>query len=299
MARSMADNPDMMEPTAPHSGRRADDFAWPPVARKAGVDLPLIGVLLLFLAIEASWLVSSDLILGKWTSWRDTGKPGDALVQALPWVVHAVVGLLVVGLLRWRRAVGLVRPRPRHLWGILPIVAFAGVAIVDATRLPAWVLPGALLAAMVVNFSTSSFVEELVYRGYLVNGLTKKLGGTSAVFVSALLSALVHFVPSGRAIELRPFLFFFCFAMVMSRIRAATGSIWLGTVAHASFNVFSTIDLWLYRLGDKWPPGAFVHRATTLVGLGIAFGLILKALARWVIRVSETAKSDLAPRSEG
>lgn len=152
---------------------------------------------------------------------------------------------------------------------------------------------------MVVNFSTSSFVEELVYRGYLVHGLTRKLGGTSAVFVSALLSALVHFVPSGRAIELRSLLFFFCFAIVMSRIRAATGSIWLGAVAHVSFNFFSTIDLWLYRLGDKWPPGAFVHRATTLVGLGMAFGLVLKALARWLIRVSETARDELTPPSEG
>jgi membrane protease YdiL (CAAX protease family) len=272
------------ERTDPPNGRQW----WPPVAEAAGVDLPAPLVLLLFLGIELVWLLSARVILPDgWTRWVNTGSPIDALVQTVPWVVHAVAALAVVGLLRWHRGVGLVG-MPRNWlspWGVVPIAAFVGVAILDATRLPGWVLPGALLGAMVLNYSTSAFVEELVYRGFLVHGLTRRLGGTLAVLTSALLSALVHFVPSGRTITLRPFLFFFCFAILMSAIRSATGSIWYPAVAHAAFDVFTAIDTWLYRLDDRWPPGAFVYRVTFVLGLFLLLALALKALGRLVERL--------------
>lgn len=269
------------------SGSRARE--WPPSPRPAGVDLPVGWLLLVFLGIEATWVLSAK-VLNVGTIWWSTGEPKDALTQTLPWLIHAAIALGVVIRLGWSSVVGLTVPALRHPpdWGVAPILLFAGIAVVDATRLPAYVLPAALLGAMVINFATSAFVEELVYRGYLVHGLTVKLGGTIAILASATLSALVHFVPSGRSIGVAPFAFFFCFAVVMSWIRSATGSIWYGALAHACFNVFTTIDIWLFRLHDPWPPGAFVHRGTTVLGLALTTALVIWTTFRWLLRLAGT-----------
>ncbi len=266
---------------------------WPPTPRAAGVDVPIALLLLVFLGIETTWVVSAR-ILDVGTIWWNTGEPADALEQTIPWLIHAAIALGVVIGLRWTNAVGLAAPALRHpsAWGVAPVMLFVGVAVIDSARLPAGVLPIALFGAMVINFATAAFVEELVYRGFLVHGLTVKLGGTIAVLASATFSALVHFVPSERPIELVPFASSFCFAVVMSRIRSATGSIWYGALAHASFNVFTTSDLWLYRLGEWWPLGVFVHRGTTLVGLVLTTALVLKATFRWVLKKAGT---DLDP----
>ena len=281
-------------PTARPGGFRP---AWPPVPSRSGVNLPLVLVLVVFVGIEWVWIAASDVILGDWVSWKRTLAFEDLAEQTAPWVINAAAAVIVVWALRWGRAVGLTAHTRVSAWGVVPVVVFATVSVADAVQLPVGFVELTFLGAMTVNFAISAFTEELVYRGYLVHGLSTKVGATAAILISATLSALVHFLPSGRPIELQPFTFFFVFAILMSRIRTATDSIWYPTIAHALFNVFVTIDQWLYAMGDRWPPGAFVYRGSRLLGLFLTLGLFLRPLLlRAVSEVTRRRSRDIALR---
>jgi membrane protease YdiL (CAAX protease family) len=91
-----------------------------------------------------------------------------------------------------------------------------------------------LVLAVVV---CAPLVEELLYRGLLLNALSARIADGLAIVVSALWFAAVHFQPI-------QFFGLFVFGLVLGVCFQRTGRIGMGIFAHAAFNATSLALLW-------------------------------------------------------
>lgn len=89
-------------------------------------------------------------------------------------------------------------------------------------------------------------VEELLYRGLLLRALLRRVGPGPAVFVSAIVFAVVHVVGDTSALEFVPALA--GLGIVLGVVAVRTGDLSLPILIHAGFNLttavaFLTFDL--------------------------------------------------------
>ncbi len=98
----------------------------------------------------------------------------------------------------------------------------------------------ALIAAFAV-LAAPPF-EELAFRGFLHSGLRVRLGPVPASLVTAALFALFHL-----EIDALPLLFLL--GLLLSWLRERTGGLSAPIAAHACYNAFQMVGVWMMRHG--------------------------------------------------
>jgi membrane protease YdiL (CAAX protease family) len=226
----------------------------PPVAATAA-DIAIV-----LAAIAFAWQLT------KWVLYPALGLPGNA-----PMVLRPILGVLAAwAVLRWRRdswaRLGLARPR--H-WAI---AAGAAVALYLANMaLSAWVVPalaeivapvrqpsfvaaqvrgslGGFLTWLAIGIIVGGFIEELLFRGFLLNRVADLLGGgapalAGGVVAQAVLFGALHLYGGGFA-----FLSATVFALANGVFYLAGGrNLWPVILVHAAWNAVAITGI--YRSG--------------------------------------------------
>jgi membrane protease YdiL (CAAX protease family) len=132
-----------------------------------------------------------------------------------------------------------------------------------------WRHPTSALLRLGIVVGLGPAVEELLFRGILLNRVTQMLGASAAGGLLALLFAAGHvkFLPA------------LCLALLVTVLYRRTGSLWIAMGAHSLNNalvvVWSAAVAWLIsRNGAQvtWPGLLWIARAALLTGV---IGLVL------------------------
>jgi uncharacterized protein len=163
---------------------------------------PRLGSLCLFLALAGTAIVALQLGHTLFPGDRGLAVTGRALCTL------AAIGVLIVGSRRLLQRDGLPADRlalgldawHARAFGIGAVIAIAHIVLLLAAlfvfapfEIGAGPLPVAAVAVAGVGYLTGNFVEELVFRGYLLIVLAHWLGPTRALWLLALLFGLFHF----------------------------------------------------------------------------------------------------------
>lgn len=198
-------------------------------------NAPLFWTGLLFvLVVQNAALVSVAIwyMLGKYGI--DTGKLGlawdwQAVRKGMSWgglafLITPLVELLSMGVLRlvlgastFERLMSWEK-QTAALDSLLESLPTGGVAL------------GFVLVVAVV----APIGEELFFRGFVFNVLRNRLQFTSAVWLSAVLFALLH-------VSVRNFLPILVIGVLLARLYARTGSLWSSVMMHGTFNFLSAM----------------------------------------------------------
>ena len=204
----------------------------------------------------------------------------------VPTLLEAGLWLVIITALGWRRAVGL-GGGVISAWGTIPLVTSC-VLLIASVATPSTADRGlALLGLVLAGMFVAAFIEEIAYRGFLLHGLSLRLGGPAGIGISSGLFAIAH-LPGLLAADqqrLVPALaFLFGTGVFYARIRIATGSIWYSTTAHMLMNVLTILILhWGSETG--FAIGVFVALKFLegLLGIGLWIQLKLSSmLSRFV-----------------
>ncbi len=197
------------------------------------------------------------------TAWRATGLR--KLVLGISPTVLAAVAVCVLARLRGRtpeQALGLASSQSTRDAGRGAIVCLAvypvlmGVAIllkyflsrfgvtvppqeaaqtVMARQL--WPEAAATAAAVVI---VAPLLEEMVFRGFLLSALSRRMGPTGAVVLSAALFGLLHTAD-------HPFYGgpIFVLGLLLGWLYLRTGRLWVAVGCHGTFNALALVTMWL------------------------------------------------------
>jgi membrane protease YdiL (CAAX protease family) len=220
--------------------------------------------LLLFGALLAAVLIVSMVFLGVAVALYGKGpvlhmSPVFALTgQAIVYIPAVLLLLSVLPLVAERslRDLGLHAPTPRDLaWGIggaiTMIVAIEALSAFETNVFHMKISEQAvdLLKAthgiFIYVFAAfacvlAPFVEELVFRGFLLNAFLRYFPAPLAIVLSALCFGGAHFSPTA----LLPLA---GGGMVLGWLYYRTGSLTASMIAHAGFNLFSIIGLVAFK----------------------------------------------------
>ncbi len=259
------------------------------------LSVPIVAAVAL--VVHITWLIGNELLNPQSLVLYRTPHLRSAVHQQLPFAAEAVVALVFIGWLRWWRPVGL---RPAHPTKITPSFAIpilvylvlflagvAALAAVDAMTI-------GLLITMTAGYGVSAFTEEVVFRGFLLHGLTARLGLPVAVTVSSVLFASIHFLPY-RGIEAVDFILLFGFGVLMCRIRMTTGSVWYPYVTHFSANLSWTVWFWLWEIDRSEPIAWLAWASPSLAGLLIFASMLLAGAIEYARRDAIRRGAVVAP----
>jgi hypothetical protein len=116
-----------------------------------------------------------------------------------------------------------------------------------------------------------------VFRGFLLHGLGRRMGGRDAVLLGSALFSAGH-VPSLLSAELDgggiaiSLVVLFGLGVLLCRIRVATGSIWFASGVHALWN-FVTVAVVGFSTTDVPIALALLKLVPIVIGLKLAAGL--------------------------
>ncbi len=145
-----------------------------------------------------------------------------------------------------------------------------------------WVRAALLVLAYAVGFSFQSGLEEIVFRGYLFRQLGHWRGGGVALFGSAVLFSLAHFLnPSGGGLAL---LNTFLIGVLLGLIRARH-SLWTAIGVHAGWNLFLALS-GLPLSGFPLPGLIAFELETSTLWSGGAYGVEASVATALVVAVA-------------
>lgn len=267
----------------PATGQRA----WPPTAGPQRVELSIPAVLGILLAVYAAqmavFLAAADGTSAFWAF----GSVTEAAVRAfvVPSVIGCAIAVGVVLVLDWQRPAGLLAGTGSR-WGVIPLALFL-VAGVVTLGLPGAARDPGFAATLAIGFLVAAVFEEVLFRGFLLHGLARRLDAPVAVFVGSGLFAAAHMpgLVSARTPGIQiliSLLALFGLAVLLCRIRAVTGSVWIASAVHALWN-FITVGaiVWSASPGVVLPAlgtlklGAAVTGLVLAVRLGLGSGRIV------------------------
>lgn len=252
--------------------------AWPPTARAQGTELSTFGVLAALVGTVAAELLvfgAAAPAAGRWPFSSAVEAVARQLV--LPGALTLGVSMGIVLLLGWSGTAGLRAGRSSP-WAVLPVGMFALGSVFVFADVTEWVGPGFLFTLLLGLFLAAA-AEEVLFRGFLLSGLARRLDAEIAVFASSWLFAGAH-IPA-LAIARTPLLetsilmlALFGLAVFLCRVRAETGSLWWPTVLHTLWN-FVTVGLIVAPFATRRLEGPMGSLKLTLIvfGMVMAFGL--------------------------
>jgi membrane protease YdiL (CAAX protease family) len=256
--------------------------SWPPAADREGMELSVPAVLAI---LVIGWLLLLVIFaaagpgLGL-TPPPPTDSPVRLVVRQLlvPSAVTVLMSLGIVFLLGWHRVVGLGIGKASR-WGIVPLAALV-VATLVTLGLPevAEAGPG-FVGLFLLGLLLAALAEEILFRGFLLHGLTRQIGGRRAVLVGSLLFAAAHIPTLVVQRQLNPLTLvgLFGFGVLMCRARSATGSIWLPTGIHTLSNFVIIAVLESGRSLEEDPVVFLGLLQFALIVMGVVIGVRLLA----------------------
>ena len=256
--------------------------SWPPAADREGMELSVPAVLAI---LVIGWLLLLVIFAAAGPGLAqptppDSDSPTLLVTRQLvvPSAVTVVMSLGIVFLLGWHRAVGL-RIGNASRWGIVPLVTLL-VASVVTLGLPQVAEAGpAFVALFSFGLLFAALAEEILFRGFLHHGLTRQIGGRRAVLLGSLLFAAAH-IPTlvvQRQLNVVTLVAMFGFGVLLVRIRAATGSIWLPTAIHTLWNFVTIVALGSARSIEESPVVLLGVFQFVLIVMGVVIGVRLLA----------------------
>ena len=159
------------------------------------------------------------------------------------------------------------------LFGILLLIgATSFIAFGWAAQSPSAVILSLIL--MGIGTIAVGFGEEIVFRGYLQNMLTKKYGIVWALPIASLIFVAVHLLPKvlSGSVELLYFVSVFPVALILGYLFYATKSLWIGVAFHALedfmvLQVFST-----YNVKSGSAPVFIISEVKNVIVSGVTLG---------------------------
>jgi membrane protease YdiL (CAAX protease family) len=213
-----------------------------------------------------SWVSPVDGSLTDTAGWLLAGE-----------AVKLALWLFVLGMLGWGRVGGLVMERVSARI-VLPIAALSLATVLVVVADEATPGGAAYGVPFVAALALGALREEVAFRGFLLHGLTKRHGATSAILVTSMLFAAYHLPRYLR--EHRPpaemaalLLVAFGVGVFLCVVRIQTGSIWLPAIIHGLWNILVDVGHWTFPMGG--PPDAYVVLQTVPFALGIVMALFL------------------------
>ena len=100
-----------------------------------------------------------------------------------------------------------------------------------------------LLGVFITVLLVAPIVEELLFRGIILEGLARHYKLTTAVLVTSILFALVH-LPVGVIVALNIFLL----ALFLAWVRLESGSLMLCVICHATFNAIPFVTMRILKV---------------------------------------------------
>lgn len=189
-------------------------------------------------------MLLASLVLGLWAGLRGV----EVVTSKMTFVCYLVQMLPVIGYIIYLRRkagrgsaihLGISQVNlPMVLWGVLLIIASGIViepilglfptegydAVKDAIGLGGWAILSAVVAAPIV--------EEILFRGLILESCRERFGRTTAVFVSAFLFGLIHIVPL-QVVNA------FVVGLILGYVYLKTGSLLSAMIIHAVNNAIA------------------------------------------------------------
>jgi len=144
----------------------------------------------------------------------------------------------------------------------------------DTPALLPWANFSGMVVAVVMLVIVGPVLEEILYRGILLNHWKSRLGVRAAVVLSTILFALVH----------EQVLWAICFGFLLSFVYLRTGSLWISIGVHSLNNTVALV--WMvvaYKAGAVHQPTLQTRvplaLASTILGM-VGVALILSLLFR-------------------
>jgi membrane protease YdiL (CAAX protease family) len=200
-----------------------------------------------FLAEEGAWLLAALGVTTLTASFLLT--QGGILAAAAPGValfgLHGLVGIHVIRTELPKLAAWFRIDRRAVVWGIgggIALLAFNGLyglALQSAGVVPPDIpamLRGLLPKSVIIVWAAilAPLVEEMYFRGRLVDAFTAKIGSAWAATISSLAFAAIHGIPA-----FLPWYLVFAFALIALRRR--TGGLTAPILAHMINNAFALL----------------------------------------------------------
>lgn len=179
-------------------------------------------LLLLWWFIRARKVSFKDLGWNRWPKWTDVA------LALIGLVVFMVASALILGILGYFVPV-LNSNQPQQL-------GFDGAA-------GFWPLAAGFISLVLLP----PFVEETMFRGFLLGSLRKKLSfASSAVWVSVFFGLAHLEVGSGAPLLWAAAVQMFLLSLVFCYIRVKSGSLWASTMMHFSKNLIAFLLLFVF-----------------------------------------------------
>jgi membrane protease YdiL (CAAX protease family) len=161
----------------------------------------------------------------------------------------------------------------------VPLAVFAIVTAVTIATSRGPSGGSGFVGIVLVGLFLAALAEEVLFRGLLLHGLTRRLGGRQAVLLGSALFSAGH-LPSLLSVDLAAsdivisLVVLFGLGVLLCRIRVATGSIWFASGVHTLWN-FVTIAVVASLPADGDVPMAFalIKLVPIVVGLRLAVGV--------------------------
>ena len=191
--------------------------------------------------------------------------------------VKLALWFFVVGMLGWWRVGGLaIEAVSARIVLALAALSLATVLVVVGEK----AIPGgaAYGVFLVLALLLGALREEVAFRGFLLHGLTMRLGATSAILVTSMLFAAYH-LPRYLREHRSPaemgalLLVAFGVGVFLCLVRIHTGSIWLPALIHGLWNTLVDVGRWTFPAGEL--PDAYVVLQTVPFAVGIVMALFL------------------------
>jgi membrane protease YdiL (CAAX protease family) len=257
-------------------GRARD---WPPRTERESVELSVPAVVAIFVG---GWLLEllafAAIAEGAIPSLAPFGSPNRAVTRLLiiPGAMTLGISIGIVLVLGWHRAAGLGLGSASP-WGIAPFAILVVASVVTA-GLPEVSSSGpGFLGLLLLGVFLAATAEEVLFRGFLAHGLARRIGGRRAVLIGSLLFSAAHvpaLVNQGQ-IDAMSLTVLFGFSVLMCKIRAETGSIWLASGVHTLWNFVTFAVLGTTSLAENIPPAFVAIKVIpVLAGLVIAGRLL-------------------------
>lgn len=192
------------------------------------------------------------------------------------------------------RDLGLVG-RPRDLWiGVLLAVAILGLDVVvmaaGGWADPAWAHPGAkglgIILGTLVLFAIQGPAEEIVLRGYLMQGVAARWGIPAGLGLQAVLFALLH--GANPDMSWLAVLNIALFGLLLGMLVLWRGSLWAAMGFHALWNWLQGLVLGFDVSGMSFGTSLLAQhpRAGAALWTGGSFGAEGSVLTTWFCTVA-------------
>lgn len=270
---SYGENP--LSPEQPYNASvagEAQPFVAPPIKAAVGADDPPWGIwdvvriaLVAVIAIGLFSMIATGVAIANAGPVRAAAADlarNPRIVVPAQFAAYLIVVVYMVSLLRSRRRP--FWPTVRWHWPLATWFGWAalGIALALIVQASSALLPipkslpidryfrdatGAyLMAAFGVTFAP--LVEELFFRGFMYPALARRLGMIASVVITAALFACIH--SSQLASAWAPLLLLFIVGVVLTVVRARTGSVAAAFLTHIGYN--GTLFTLLYLASDHF-----------------------------------------------